>query len=126
MLRSMDIRHRVVVFDAADMESESAFWAALVGGTVHKDDVWHMIFVDAAPVLAVQHAPDHKRPTWPDGERQQQVHYDLWVDDYAVAHGEVMSLGATILQPTASEGRERWAVYADPAGHPFCLCCTEE
>jgi hypothetical protein len=60
---------------------------------VHKDDVWHMIFVDTAPVLAVQYAPNHARPTWPNGERQQQVHDDLWVDDYASAHDEVMSLG---------------------------------
>ena len=102
------------------------FWAALVGGTIHKDAVWHMIFVDTAPVLAVQYAPDHERPTWPGGEHQQQVHYDLWVDDYASAHEEVMRLGATILQATAIQGRERWAVYADPAGHPFCLCWLEE
>lgn len=122
----MDIKHRVVVFDAADMEAESDFWAALVGGTVQKDDVWHMIFVGSAPELAVQHAPDHQRPSWPGGVPQQQIHYDLWVEDYRPAHEEVIRLGAKLLQPTAAEGRERWAVYADPAGHPFCLCWMEE
>jgi len=122
----MDIRHRVVVFDASHMEPESAFWASVLGGTVEKDDTWHMVFVDGHPVIGVQHAPDHEPPDWPDGKPQQQVHLDLWVDDYATAHAEVMSLGASLLQPTAVDGRERWAVYADPAGHPFCFCWIEE
>jgi predicted enzyme related to lactoylglutathione lyase len=122
----MDIKHRVVVFDASDMETESAFWAALVGGTVEKNDVWHMIFVDSAPVLAVQQTSDHQPPQWPVGQQQQQVHYDLWVDDYEAAHEEVSRLGASLLQPTSEDGRERWAVYADPAGHPFCLCWMAE
>jgi hypothetical protein len=35
----------------------------------------------------------------------------------------VMALGARVLQPAggAIEG-EDFQVYADPAGHPFCLC----
>jgi len=123
---AVDIKHRVVVFDATDLETESSFWAALVGGTVERNDGWHMIFVDSAPVLAVQHAPDHEPPHWPVGAQQQQVHHDLWVDDYASAHEEVSRLGATLLRPTSADGRERWAVYADPAGHPFCLCWMEE
>jgi len=122
----MDIKHRVVVFDASDMEAESAFWASLVAGEDHKNELWHMIFVDSAPVLAVQHAPDHQRPQWPDGGQQQQVHYDLWAEDYPAAHDEAISLGATPLQPASADGREHWAVYADPAGHPFCLCWLEE
>jgi predicted enzyme related to lactoylglutathione lyase len=122
----MDIKHRVVVFDAADMDAESSFWASVVGGTVEKDAVWHMIFVGSAPVLAVQGAPDHQPPAWPGGAQQQQVHHDLWVEDHQSAHDEVVRLGARILAPTSAEGRERWAVYADPAGHPFCLCWMEE
>jgi len=48
----------------------------------------------------------------------------LWVKDIDAAHEEVMSLGATLLQ--SAGGREfdadDFQVYADPAGHPFCLC----
>jgi hypothetical protein len=43
----MDIKHRMIVFDAADIEAESTFWAALLDGTVEKwSDRWHAIWVD--------------------------------------------------------------------------------
>ena len=38
----MKIKHQVVVFDAADLASESAFWAGVLGGTVDAEDDWHM------------------------------------------------------------------------------------
>ena len=34
----MRINHQVVVFDAADLTAESAFWAGVLGGEVHADD----------------------------------------------------------------------------------------
>jgi hypothetical protein len=27
----MDVKHRMIVFDAADIDAESAFWAGLLG-----------------------------------------------------------------------------------------------
>jgi hypothetical protein len=51
------------------------------------------------------------------------VHLDLFVSDLEQAHAEAMQLGARLLKaaedPLAPEG---FQVYADPAGHPFCLC----
>lgn len=119
----MEIKHQVTVFDAADLEAESAFWAAVLGGEVDRDDGWHMVIVDGRPRIGVQHAPDHVPPDWPDGSPPQQMHLDLWVDDFAAAHERVMALGARILQPArgATDGDD-FQVYADPAGHPFCLC----
>ena len=61
-------------------------------------------------------------PDWPDGT-PQQIHLDLWVDDPAAAHDHVMSLGARVLKEAEDEGApDDFQVYADPAGHPFCLC----
>jgi predicted enzyme related to lactoylglutathione lyase len=62
-------------------------------------------------------------PEWPDGPTKQQIHLDLWVEDFAEAHEHVTALGAKVLKP--AEGNtygEDFQVYADPAGHPFCLC----
>jgi len=116
------INHQVVVFDAADLSAESSFWAGLLGGTVDAEDDWHMIFVDGKPRMGVQLAPDHVAPEWPDGT-PQQTHLDLWVDDFEAAHKEVMSLGAKLLKAAAdSESADNFQVYADPAGHPFCIC----
>ena len=118
----MKINHRVVVFDAADLEAESSFWAGVLGGTVDAGDDWHMVFVDGEPRVGVQLAPNHVRPEWPDGT-PQQIHLDLWVDDFEDAHARVTSLGAQVLKP-AEDGAspDTFQVYADPAGHPFCLC----
>lgn len=118
----MRIKHQIVVFDAADIATESAFWAGVLGGTVNTDDDWHLVLVDGQPQVAVQLAPGHTPPQWPDGS-PQQIHLDLWVDDIDAAHEEVMDLGATLLK-TAEDTAEHdnFQVYADPAGHPFCLC----
>ena len=98
----MKIRRQIVVFDAADLAAESGFWAGLLGGTVEAEDDWHSVVVDGEWRLGVQLAPNHVPPDWPDGTPPQQIHLDLWVDDL--------------------EAAEIFQVYADPAGHPFCLC----
>jgi predicted enzyme related to lactoylglutathione lyase len=118
----MRITRQIVVFDAPDLNAESSFWAAILDGTVSADDDWHTIVVDGEPQLAVQLAPDHVAPQWPDGS-PQQIHFDLYVDDVQAAHDTVMSLGAKLLQPADDmRSAEGFQVYADPAGHPFCLC----
>jgi predicted enzyme related to lactoylglutathione lyase len=118
----MKINHRVVVFDAADLDAESSFWAGVLGGTVEAEDDWHMVMVDGAPLVGVQLAPNHVPPDWPDGT-PQQIHLDLWVDDFDEAHATVTSFGATVLKPAeGGDAPDDFQVYADPAGHPFCLC----
>jgi predicted enzyme related to lactoylglutathione lyase len=117
------IMFQVVAFDAADLASESAFWAGVLDGTVDAEENWHMVMVDGVPRIGVQLAPDHVPPTWPDGSPPQQVHLDLWVDDFEAAHERVMSLGAKVLKAAAdTDAPDNFQVYADPAGHPFCLC----
>lgn len=118
----MKITRTIVVLDAADLNAVSSFWAGLLGGTVAADDDWHSVLVDGEWRLGIQLAPNHVPPDWPGGA-PQQIHLDLWVDDLQPAHEEAMALGARLLKPaddlTAPEG---FQVYADPAGHPFCLC----
>jgi predicted enzyme related to lactoylglutathione lyase len=120
----MDMRAFLIVIDAADLAVVSSFWASVLDGSVDADDDWHTVFDrDGTPRIGVQLAPNHVPPQWPDGDQQQQIHLDLHVADLGTAHDEVTRLGATMLQeapdPDAEEG---FQVYADPAGHPFCLC----
>jgi predicted enzyme related to lactoylglutathione lyase len=61
-------------------------------------------------------------PQWPDGA-PQQIHLDLFVDDITTAHEEAVALGARLLRPAGdTSSPSGFQVYADPAGHPFCLC----
>ena len=117
----MDIIRQVIVFDASDMEAESAFWAGMFGGRVLPDGDWHnVIDSDDRWVIGVQYAPNHVPPAWPEGS-PQQVHLDFHVTDAEATHERAMALGARLLKdgdPTTAEG---YRVYADPAGHPFCI-----
>ena len=118
----MEINRQVVVFDAADLAAESAFWAGVLGGSVVAEDDWHSIVdADGEWRMGIQLAPDHVPPQWPSASPGQQVHLDLHVADPDAAHTHVMALGATLLQDGDPDAEEGFRVYADPAGHPFCI-----
>ncbi|GAA2051509.1 VOC family protein [Leifsonia soli] len=119
----MRITRQIVVFDTSDIDRESAFWADLMGGEVRGDeDAWRTVDVDGEPRLGFQLAPGHERPAWPDGP-QQQLHLDLYVDDIREAHEHAIAVGATLLREAADlDAADGFQVYADPSGHPFCLC----
>jgi predicted enzyme related to lactoylglutathione lyase len=113
-----------VVLDAANLEDESHFWHRLLGGELERRERHHVVIVSGSPAIAVQLAPNHVPPQWPDGQ-PQQIHVDLAVDDIATAHREATDAGARLLHQPAGMGDDSAAgyrVYADPAGHPFCLC----
>ena len=120
-VRLMEAIRSVVVFDAADLHAESAFWAGMLDGHVFDDERFHSV-VDAAGEwrIGVQLAPNHVLPDWPDGA-PQQVHLDLHVEDPKQAHRQAVALGARVLQVGDLESDEGNQVYADPAGHPFCI-----
>jgi len=116
------IRH-VVVLDAADVGEVSTFWAALLDGrAVTGDERFHCVVDgDGHWVIGVQHAPDHIPPDWPSGA-PQQAHLDLHVAEFAPAHDQAIELGAVLLQPADDlDSPDGYQVYADPAGHPFCI-----
>jgi catechol 2,3-dioxygenase-like lactoylglutathione lyase family enzyme len=104
-----------VVLDCADPAALAAFYSELLGQEVtYRSSDWVVVAAnDHTSGLAFQLAPDHVPPTWPDPAVPQQFHLDIMVEDVALAGPRVLALGATKLD---GEG-----VYADPAGHPFCL-----
>lgn len=88
----MEIMRRVVVIDAADLDTESTFWAGMLGGRVLGDDQFHCVFDSHDRwVIGVQLAPGHVPPEWPDGA-PQQVHLDLHIEDPAQAHRDAVAL----------------------------------
>jgi len=113
-----------VVVDCPDGPGLARFYQALLGGTVNQadprwavDDDFCTLHTESGIVLAFQHVTDFHAPQWPDSAHPQQFHLDLEVPDLNDAHAQVLELGAMLLQ---SDPRG-WRVYADPAGHPFCL-----
>ncbi|WP_037677185.1 VOC family protein [Streptomyces griseus] len=109
-----------VVLDCPDPRALAGFYAEVLGGTVEGEGDWVDLKVPGGPSLSFQAAPDFVPPTWPAGDRSQQFHLDLTVDDLDTAEKGVLALGAKPLD--AADRSRTFRVYADPAGHPFCLC----
>ncbi|MEV5386070.1 VOC family protein [Streptomyces sp. NPDC052721] len=113
----------VVVLDCPDPRALAGFYAEVLGGTVEEDagdSTWVDLKVPGGTALAFQRAPGFVPPKWPAADRSQQFHLDLVVEDLDAAEKGVLELGA---RPLDAQDRERtFRVYADPAGHPFCLC----
>ncbi len=104
-----------LAFDCPDPLALARFWSDLLGQPItYQSDTWVVVAADDhTSGLAFQLAPDHRAPTWPSPEVPQQMHLDVMVEDLAEAGRRVVALGARRLDGEA--------VYADPAGHPFCL-----
>ena len=74
--------------------------------------------------LAVQHVDELTAPTWPDPQVPQQLHLDLTVPDVGeltAQRDRALALGAKMLQDRSTDPDEPLYVFADPAGHPFCI-----
>jgi catechol 2,3-dioxygenase-like lactoylglutathione lyase family enzyme len=104
-----------VVLDCRDPLSLATFYSQLLSQPItYQDDDWVVVSAsDQASGLAFQRSPDHVAPTWPDPAVPQQVHLDIMVEDVEASTAPVLALGARKLD---GDG-----VFADPAGHPFCL-----
>lgn len=108
-----------IVIDCTDPGMLASFYETLLGmQRVQEEPDW-VVIGDAPdrPGLAFQRVDDHQPTTWPTGERPQYRHFDVRVDDLDAGETAVLQLGAARLDG----GGDTFRVYADPAGHPFCL-----
>lgn len=79
---------------------------------------------DGNPRLAFQQVAEFKPSTWPDPALPQQLHLDLTVasvEDLDAQHERVLNLGGSLRLDRSDDPEEPLRVYADPAGHPFCI-----
>ena len=64
------------------------------------------------------------RSTWPSQDVPQQLHLDIAVatrEELDAEHEHVLALGGHLVLDRTDDEEEPLRVYADPAGHPFCL-----
>jgi catechol 2,3-dioxygenase-like lactoylglutathione lyase family enzyme len=129
---------RAVAVDATDARAVAEFWRELLGYTYRTGDEapppgqpdpkaedWLVLRDGTGEArLAVQAVAELPRSTWPDQKVPQQLHLDLTVadvDQLAVQRERALSLGATVLEDRSTDPAEPLYVFADPAGHPFCI-----
>jgi catechol 2,3-dioxygenase-like lactoylglutathione lyase family enzyme len=129
---------RQVVLDTTDARSLAEFYRQLLGLRYRPGDEpapsgspdvrgqdWLVLRTAAGvPQLAFQQVAELLPPTWPDGPRPQMLHLDLTVPavaDLFAVHERALGLGARLLEDRCDDPDEPLRIYADPAGHPFCV-----
>lgn len=132
---------RQVVLDATDARALAEFYRQLLGLAYRPGDEpppagqpdprgqdWLVLrHPDGSSRIAFQQVPELPPATWPDGLRPAQLHLDLTVPTVAelgAQHERALALGASLLADRSADPEEPLRVYADPAGHPFCIMVT--
>ena len=112
------IRLTGVTLNAPDAVALARFYAVITGGAARGDSHWATVTGPNGD-LAFQQVNDFRPPTWPIGDVPMQMHLDFLVDDLEATGERVLAAGARRfdVQPNS----DHCFVYADPAGHPFCL-----
>jgi hypothetical protein len=134
---SFPVLHQVVL-DTTDVRALAEFYRQLLGfiyragdeppGAGEPDDKGHDWLVlhhpSGLPRIAFQQVTTLQRSTWPAGEVPQQLHHDMSVPtsrELEIQHQRALQLGAKLLYDRSQDAEEPLRVYADPAGHPFCI-----
>jgi hypothetical protein len=129
---------RQVVLDGMDARALAEFYRQLLGLAYRPGDEppaagqpdprgvdWLVLRApDGGVGLAFQQVGSLPPATWPEGPIPQQAHLDLTVPDVEsldAQHERAIALGARLLRDRSADPEEPLRVYADPAGHPFCI-----
>jgi hypothetical protein len=127
-----------VVLDTTDARALAEFYRKLLGYVYRTGDEppgegqadergqdWLVIHHPSGlPRVAFQQVRSLKRSTWPEDDIPQQLHLDTTVPTRAeleIQHARALDLGATLRYDRSHDPQEPLRVYADPAGHPFCI-----
>jgi catechol 2,3-dioxygenase-like lactoylglutathione lyase family enzyme len=106
-----------VTVDAPDAAALARFYAALLGMEVTYEGPEGALIAGDGKSVMFQQVSEYNPPRWPDPAYPQQAHLDISVDDLDAGETRALELGASRLEG----GGETFRVFADPAGHPFCL-----
>ena len=123
-------RFHQVVLDCLAPRPLAEFYRELLGYTYRAGDEaeagqdWLVLIGPQGQRIAFQQTDELPPSTWPDPAVPQQLHLDLsvpTVDELREQHDRAIGLGARLLLDEIDDPEEALRVYADPAGHPFCI-----
>ena len=119
-----ELKLTAVTLDCPDPLALAAFYqhATGLGLAPESDHDFAGLTREDGLFIGFQRVDDYKAPRWPGQDAPQQFHLDFAVDDLDEAEALVLELGAA--KPEYQPGGDRWRVFTDPAGHPFCLART--
>jgi hypothetical protein len=116
-------RLRAVTFDCPDPGKVAEFYRAFAGWEVsHSDESFVGLVSQDGLWIGFQRVEGYRAPEWPGQDIPQQCHFDFGAPDLDTVEARLLELGAG--KPAHQPGGDRWRVFTDPAGHPFCVSRT--
>ncbi len=112
-------RLAAISLDTPDPRGLAQFYATLLGLEVFFESDEFVALKSDSVFLTTQKVEDHRAPEWPDGVIPKQLHLELAVRD--LDEGEALALSVGALKADVQPSPDRWRVFIDPAGHPFCM-----
>ena len=105
----------------ADFYSVITGWPVEPLGEFPPADVTWLELLDAQGFtkMGFQKVENYIAPTWPDGPVPQQVHMDFHALDLDETEAKLLAIGARKAKHQVHP--DRFRVYLDPVGHPFCI-----
>ena len=105
----------------ADFYSKITGWPVEPLGDFPPADVTWLELVDSsgATKMGFQKIDNYTAPTWPEGNVPQQVHMDFHALDLDETEAKLLAIGARKADHQIHP--DRFRVYLDPIGHPFCI-----
>jgi len=125
-----------VVLDTTDARALAEFYRQMFGleyrpgdepppGGEPDESDWLVLQNErGGPQLAFQQTDGVQASTWPDAAVPQMSHLDTVVptlEELRTQRGRALALGARELLDRTDDETEPLYVFADPAGHPFCV-----
>ncbi|MGW8566743.1 VOC family protein [Isoptericola sp. NPDC055881] len=108
-----------VTLDVPDASAAAAFWSRVLAEPVVYD-AEGMAMLGGERALLFQQVEGYTAPQWPDPAHPQQLHLDLAIGPQTLDEAEAAALAVGARRLPGDE--DSFRVFADPAGHPFCLC----
>jgi hypothetical protein len=130
-------RVRQTVLDTTDARQLAEFYRQLLGYTYRDGDEppaagdpdergqdWLVLRSPDGHGLAFQQVGSLAESTWPEDGVPQQLHLDMTVESVEQLEAQTkraLELGARLRLDRIDDDVEPLRVFADPAGHPFCI-----
>lgn len=109
-----------VTIDCSEPRTLAEFYRSILGGELRQGNPDFVVLTNDAGVRLDFQRVDNPQPKpWPNVDAARRLHLDVRVDDLDDAEARLLQLGAE--RADDQPGADRFRVFVDPEGHPFCI-----
>ncbi|MCQ4150902.1 MULTISPECIES: VOC family protein [Rhodococcus] len=113
-----------VTVDCPQPRELAEFYQKFLGGQLRSGNPDFVVLTSEQDVrIDFQRVDNHVPDRWPNPDAPRRLHLDFSVDNLPEAEQQLCDLGAELA--SHQPGGQRFRVFFDPAGHPFCVTSSQ-